>query len=55
MATSNSIFGMQLLRTLVRCGPKWIVGLHESVTGLTLSLGSFAMPDSMSTNFGEAQ
>jgi hypothetical protein len=32
-----------------------IAGLHDFVTGLTSSWGSFAMRDSMSTNFGEAQ
>jgi hypothetical protein len=32
-----------------------IAVLHDSVNGLTSSLGSFAMLDSMSTNFGEAQ
>jgi hypothetical protein len=31
------------------------VGSHEPVAALTSSLGSFAMPDFMSTNFGEAQ
>jgi hypothetical protein len=29
--------------------------LHDSVTGLTSSWGSFAMRDAMSINFGEAQ
>jgi hypothetical protein len=55
MAMSNSLFGMPLPRILARCGPRWIVGSHEPITALTLASGSFAMPDSMSINFGEAQ
>ena len=55
MATSNSLFGMQLPCTLARCEPKWIAGVPESVNVLTSALGAFAMRDSMSTNLGETQ
>jgi hypothetical protein len=55
MAMSNSISGMppQLIPTTY--GPKWIAGLHVSVTVPTSSWDSFVMQGSMSTNFAEAQ
>jgi hypothetical protein len=55
MAMSNNISAMPRLSMAAQSVRKWSAVLHDSVNGLTSSLGSFAMQDSMSTNFGEAQ
>jgi hypothetical protein len=55
MARLHSICGMPRLRTLARCWPQGIAGLHASVNILTSSWGDAAMRDSMSTNFGDTQ
>jgi hypothetical protein len=52
---SNNISAMPLLSIAAKSVRKWIAVVHDSVNGPTSSLGSFAMLDSRSTNFGDAQ